>query len=184
MIWNLTFFLFSAVHGVPALQWSVKLANSAKGWANRLKQIAPENPGKLKIQSGRTRNWPHSDSGSSYRPRGTGENIAWDMSSDGSSAEETVLRWYGEVFFYDRKNPTVSKPNRPVGHLTQLLWRETTHVGCGVAVHDFTIQGRFKTKSTYAVAHYNPAGNVHYRNIQDTNKHFEEMVPNYNSSKH
>jgi len=53
--------------------------------------------------------------GTQYRSRGVGENIVWDLSSSGTSAKESVFRWYAEIFDYDKNNPTYSQPGKPVG---------------------------------------------------------------------
>lgn len=53
--------------------------------------------------------------GKGHRNSGDGENIAWDLSGDGSPAKESVMRWYSEIFYYNRKHPTHALPNKPVG---------------------------------------------------------------------
>ena len=68
--------------------------------------------------------------------------------------------------------------NEPVGHLTQLLWPETTHLGCATVYSAIkqppnTGKSRDKStgkwlihlvpeylKSTYTVCHYAPQGNI------------------------
>ena len=78
--------------------------------------------------------WPHSDSGSEFRQKGVGENIAWDFSEQGSPCSESVYRWYSEYFYFDQNNPMKSRRGtEPVGHLTQMLWKSTEAVGCAVA---------------------------------------------------
>ena len=44
-----------------------------------------------------------------YRKYDIGENIAWDFSANPSPANESVLRWYIEVFHYNRNNPASDK---------------------------------------------------------------------------
>ena len=51
------------------------------------------------------------------RPANTGENIAWNLGLATSPARESVLRWYLEIFDYNRANPTVGAGGRPVGKL-------------------------------------------------------------------
>ena len=63
-----------------------------------------------------TQSWPHSDQGSQYRPKGIGENIAWDFSPVGSPCSESVYRWYAEYFYFDETNPMKSRRGaEPVG---------------------------------------------------------------------
>nr|XP_039247595.1 uncharacterized protein LOC120325541 isoform X1 [Styela clava] len=168
---------FRAAHNVPALQWSSELARTAQRWADQLKQRAPERPDQARMGD-RTRNWPHSESDQrgTYRKAGDGENIAWDRSGDGSPAKESVLRWYSEIFYYNRNHPTHSPaPDKPVGHLTQLLWKDTTHLGCAMAT---TKIGRYNQLSTWSVAHYRKGGNMRYSNsMSATLRLYNEQVP-------
>ena len=57
-----------------------------------------------------------------------------------------------------------------------MIWKETTKLGCGVAVTEVR-RGSFVYKSTYTVAHYAPAGNVQYPNPIQTIKSYSENVP-------
>jgi len=65
--------------------------------------------------------------------------------------------WYNEVNEYSYNNPGFSKGT---GHFTQLVWKETTDIGCGIAMsHDDKV---------YAVCNYTPPGNF--------KSHYEENV--------
>ena len=44
-----------------------------------------------------------------------GENIAWDLSPEGSPLRQSVLKWYAEVFDFDEMNPMRSYNGKPVG---------------------------------------------------------------------
>uniref|UniRef100_A0A3P8WJH3 SCP domain-containing protein n=1 Tax=Cynoglossus semilaevis TaxID=244447 RepID=A0A3P8WJH3_CYNSE len=63
-------------------------------------------------------------------------------------AKEAVDSWYSEVKDYNWNNPGL-KSN--TGHFTQVVWKETTQLGVGVA----TVGTR-----SYVVAQYRPAGNM------------------------
>ena len=102
--------------GVPALKWSDRLASNAQGWANS-----------LAARGGKT--LQHS-SGS-----GEGENL-W-MGSAGYFSQQTMVDgWGGEKKYYKPGVfPNVSTTGNwsDVGHYTQIVWRNTTEVGCAVA---------------------------------------------------
>eukprot|EP00878_Enallax_costatus_P014840 GHUV01015533.1.p1 GENE.GHUV01015533.1~~GHUV01015533.1.p1 ORF type:complete len:155 (+),score=23.93 GHUV01015533.1:218-682(+) len=74
---------------------------------------------------------------------GVGENLAWGY-PDWKSA---VDGWYGEVSQYDFSN---GGWNNATGHFTQLVWKDTTRMGCGY--------NGSCGMSTY-VCQYAPAGN-------------------------
>ncbi|HEY9853133.1 MAG TPA: CAP domain-containing protein [Leptolyngbyaceae cyanobacterium] len=116
--------------GIASLQWSENLANSAQTWANHLASI------------------------NSMRHSSTryGENL-WSGTPNAYSQIEMVNAWGEQKKYFI--------PNRPVphtcqggwhrcGHYTQIIWKNTTQVGCGLA------RGR---QRDYLVCQYNPPGN-------------------------
>jgi hypothetical protein len=116
-----------AAVGVPPLVWSDSLAASAQTWAEHLLTI---------------HQWVHS---------GPGENIAsfswfWGPTSpNGGGTPYWVAEkpnWHGGVLTAENWYPT--------GHYTQMVWRNTQEVGCGVANNG---------ESSILVCHYNPPGN-------------------------
>lgn len=120
---------YRAEVGVPPLQWSENLAARAQQWANHLAA---------------TGKFEHSRAG---------ENLA-QGSADTFSVTQLVDMWGGEKqFFRNGIFPDVSSSWNweDVGHYTQVVWRNTTEVGCGLA------SGNGKD---VLVCHYNPAGNV------------------------
>ena len=119
---------YRAEVGVAPLRWSTSLAASAQQWANHLAA---------------TGQFKHSRSG---------ENLA--KASGGRSATYLVDMWGREKqYFVHGTFPNVSKSGswEKVGHYTQMVWRNTTEVGCGLA------KGH---GGDVLVCHYNPAGNV------------------------
>ncbi len=115
--------------GVSELQWSSDLANSAQQWANELAA---------------TNTFKHSD------VSGVGENI-WAGSSGGYSVTEMVDNWGSEKkFFTPGVYPDVTTGGE-VGHYTQIVWKNSTEVGCAVASSN---------GSDYFVCQYKPPGNV------------------------
>jgi pathogenesis-related protein 1 len=112
---------------VPALTWSPQLAAYAQEWANRL------------LKDGK---FEHRQN-SSY-----GENLAW-ASGQTLTPERVVNMWGEEVKDYDYATNRC-KPGKVCGHYTQVVWRNTKQVGCGVARGNGT---------EIWVCNYNPPGN-------------------------
>lgn len=114
--------------GVPGLKWSASLAAGAQEWANHL----VEQGGGLVHSSG------------DY-----GENL-FGGSGKVWGATDAVNSWGSEKQFYNGE-PIGDSNFMQVGHYTQMVWRSTTQVGCGVA----TANG-----STVWVCRYSPPGNM------------------------
>ena len=117
--------------GLPPLKWSDKLAQGALNWA--------------KVISGLNR-MQHSGSA------GVGENLAvWTGS--GASLGGLVDMWIRERAYYRPGTfPAVSSTGdwSAVAHYTQMVWRKTTEVGCGITDNGST---------DFLVCWYNPQGN-------------------------
>ena len=114
------------------LVWSDKLADSAQAWAQHL-----ANDVHAMQHSGTV---------------GIGENLAtWPAGH--ASLTRLVKLWGDEKsFFVDATFPDVSNTGdwKVVGHYTQLVWRKTTDVGCGLGTAD---------GQDFLVCQYNPMGN-------------------------
>ena len=126
--------------GTPALSWDASLASGAQAYAQQL------------AASGA---FQHSDRRA--RP-GIGENL-WMGTSGAFSPEQTVGNWASEKqWFRPGIFPNVSRTGNweQIGHYSQIIWRTTTRVGCGVA------QGRGRD---VLVCRYSPAGNVDGRPV-------------------
>ena len=125
-----------AAAGVPALEWSPELSNSAAQWAHYL---------------GKTGKFAHSPDEEGQPLQG--ENL-WAGSRGYYSPESMVGLWVGEkrdfklgIFPANSRTADIEK----VGHYTQLMWRRSTAVGCAVA------QSR---EEDLLVCRYSTAGNV------------------------
>ncbi|MEM7059768.1 MAG: CAP domain-containing protein [Pseudomonadota bacterium] len=94
-----------AQHCVPALAWSDRLAQTAQAWADRC--VFEHSNGNL------------------------GENLA-SGTAGAFSPESHVQSWYDEISSYDFATGQ-SRDGQAVGHFTQVIWAETTQVGCGWA---------------------------------------------------
>ena len=123
---------YRAQVGVPPLQWSDSLAASAQDWANNLATIGtlqePPDPG-------------------------AGVNLADGTAGDFSVTQLAGLWGNEKQNFVDGTFPDVSTTGNweDVGHYSQMVWRNTTEVGGGLA----TGQGL-----DFLVCYYNPPGNV------------------------
>lgn len=116
--------------GVPPLIWSAELASSSQQWADNLAAAG----GGLQHASG-----PF------------GENLSG--STGAQSGTQAVDNWGSEKAQFNYNNEPIDNQNyRNVGHYTQMVWRATTEVGCGVAQ---TASG-----GTVWVCRYSPAGNM------------------------
>jgi len=117
---------------VASLQWSSDIAASAQSWADELASRDA---------------FTHSSS--SY-----GENL-WKGTADSYSLTQMVESWGNEqqYFIADAAFPEVSTTGNwgDVGHYTQMIWEDTTEVGCAIATgHGWDV----------LVCQYNPPGNV------------------------
>ena len=125
--------------GVPALQWDAKLATGAQSWADHLSatgkfEHSPNVPG---------------------RPL-EGENI-WGGTPGAYGPEAMVDLWIAEkANFTPGTFPANSTTGNvsDVSHYTQLVWRQTGAVGCGVAT---------KGAEEILVCRYSRPGNIRGR---------------------
>ena len=115
-----------AQHCAPPLRWSAELARVAQAWADQLRAAG------CAFEHSQTR---------------YGENLAAGTSGALDPAS-TVDMWYREVDAYDFARGGFSMKT---GHFTQVVWRDTTQVGCGVT----TCNGM-----DLYVCNYDPPGNV------------------------
>ena len=124
--------------GSPPLKWSPALASTAQAWADHLKEA-----------NGCKMEHSHSD---------LGENLHWASPkwSDGRVAEQVVTpssvvdSWASERADYNPRTNSCARGAK-CGHYTQMVWRNTTQVGCGKAL--------CKDFSQVWVCNYAPAGN-------------------------
>jgi uncharacterized protein YkwD len=102
---------------VPQLVWSAKLEKDAQRWANHLASLG----GNQLVHS--------------QERGGAGENL-WLGTSGYFSHNQMVDSWGEEKKYFKSGNfPNVSSTGNwaDVGHYTQMVWRNTTEVGCAIA---------------------------------------------------
>ena len=130
-----------AKHHLPPLKWSNKLANYSQQWADNL------GAGSRCIMKHRSGMPPY------------GENLYWSSAivwSNGKrktnpvTIRDVVKAWTDEEKWYDY-NSNRCQPGQRCGHYTQVVWRNTSEVGCAVKVCN--------DKSQTWVCSYNPPGN-------------------------
>jgi hypothetical protein len=124
-----------AAAGVQPLYWDGTLAAAAERYAAEL---------------ARTGRWGHS--ARANRP-GQGENL-WMGTRGGFSVDQMVGSWADEGRAFHRgRFPEVSRTGNwaDVGHFTQMIWRGSVRIGCGV---------RSSARFDFLVCRYSPQGNV------------------------
>jgi uncharacterized protein YkwD len=120
-----------AAVGAPALKWSNALARDAQQWADHLSST-----GTLTHSTGNDQ----------------GENL-WMGTAHAYSYERMVESWASERRDFEPGvfRSGIGRNAKVVGHYTQMIWRDTTHVGGAMAT-----AGGFD----YLVCRYSPPGNV------------------------
>ena len=113
---------YRAKHCVPSLAWSAELAASAQQWATRC-------------------DFNHDDHSR------FGENLFWGTAG-AYSPKSAVTSWYDEIAEHDFARPHF---NEKTGHFTQVVWRSSKQIGCGMAL----CRG-----NQFWVCRYWPSGNV------------------------
>ena len=125
---------------IAPLVWSEKLAAHARQWANHLARSG----GQLR----------HS------KVLGEGENL-WKGTAESFSDTEKVEYWaHKKKYFKSGIFPHVSTSGNwtDVGHYTQMIWRNTTEVGCAKATSG---------KYDIFVCRYAPQGNIFTKKHDD-----------------
>ena len=128
--------------GVKALTWDRGIARYAQAWANRLATYY--------------RGLHHRPRSGAWRQR-YGENLASAGAGrpSGLYGAEGSRQWYGEKRHYRLGRVGTVRVGGVTGHYTQMVWRKSTKIGCGIARYR---SGRWY--NTVLVCNYSPAGNM------------------------
>jgi len=104
---------------IPGLKWDDGLARLAQAWSDRCNFAHGSPPEKATTTA---------PDGKPFGDRYTGQNLA--MGTGSLSIEQAIKMWDEEKSDY---NFCANKgtPGKMIGHYTQVVWAETTHVGCG-----------------------------------------------------
>jgi pathogenesis-related protein 1 len=118
--------------GLSSLKWSAKLQTDAQAWADQC-------------------------AFSHQVPAGEGQNL-FATSKPTATASEAVHDWMTEKadYTYGATGGTCV-PGKMCGHYTQVIWQDTTEVGCAVKTCE-TMKGGI-SPGTILVCNYSPAGN-------------------------
>lgn len=100
---------FRERHCAPPVTWSADVAAAAQRWADTLNAKG--------CLFGHDNDTPY------------GENLAFFRPVGRVDGPNVVAQWYGEVDIYNFDRPGFSMET---GHFTQLVWTDTTELGCGV----------------------------------------------------
>lgn len=128
------------VHNLTPLRWSADLAAQAQHWSEVLQKedcIMRHNLETL-----------------------DGENIFWQKQQGGdlqnliSTENDAVTWWAAEEADYTYTTNSCA-PNTVCGHYTQIIWANTTAIGCGVSSCVDTT-----ARTDIWVCRYSPAGNI------------------------
>lgn len=126
--------------GVAPLTWDPALAQIAQDWADRcVDQSAP-----IGLVD-------HNDGRSDTYPAYVGENIFG--ASGPATPEAAVNLWESEKQFYDY-NSNSCAANQACGHYTQIVWANSTKLGCGISSCAGLAYGNT------IVCDYAPGGNI------------------------
>lgn len=119
---------YRAKHHSPPLRLNKDLCKIAQSYADRL--LA-------------TKTFQHSTN--KYKGKDLGENL-FMVNGKPATGEMATADWYSEIKMYNFRKDY----QKGTGHFTQLVWKDTTDVGFGIA---------YKNDLYYVVANYFPAGN-------------------------
>lgn len=130
--------------GVPDLAWSNEVATTAQEWADLL--ASPEGGCRLEHRP---------NAGENARPFGENLYQAFAFPDPPQvTPQDVVDAWGNESQDYDAATHTCA-PGAVCGHYTQVVWRETQVVGCGMAT---CMSDGFQ--SIIWVCNYDPPGNI------------------------
>jgi len=124
--------------GVGPLQWSADLAAEAQAWAEHI------------AETGQFEHRPRQGANATRH----GENLAAGFGG-GYTVLAAAADWYDEKKLYPPGSPVTQGSYQQTGHYTQMVWKETTHLGAGTAVGK---SGQLRGW-IIVVCNYDPPGN-------------------------
>lgn len=127
--------------GTSALKWNCALADFAQKWANKDTFEHSAEKDRQNIIAGSL----------------AGENLSNDSETN-QIMQKMIQGWIDEKQFLnaDKKTCTAGKVCE---HYTQMVWKTSTEIGCGIFRRSNSLGADFKDKASYFVCIYNPGGN-------------------------
>nr|XP_002123836.1 ectin-like [Ciona intestinalis] len=123
---------YRCLHSSPRVVYDAALQRNAQRYANKLPTMDSIIPSQIGMD----------------RDFGVGENIAWRISPfEMFTVDRAIAGWYAEGLDYNFMTPQLSERT---AHFTQMIWKETHSIGCGIKTHK---------DETYIVVQYRGAGN-------------------------
>ncbi|GLC35009.1 hypothetical protein PLESTM_000269000 [Pleodorina starrii] len=119
--------------GAPNLTWDEGLAAAAQQWSSQC-------------------TWQHASGN-------FGQNLASGSYRKVTDPLYGINLWYIEICNYDFSNPGYSEAT---GHFTQMVWADTTSVGCGYTNCGAGGVAGLRRNTGILVCHYSPPGNQNY----------------------
>lgn len=127
--------------GIPNLTWDPEIASFAQSWADTM---------------AKNNRMSHSTN------KKYGENVYYSMSSRGaplSSGEKLLTSWFDEEWVDYDYTTNSCKPGKMCAHATQVVWKDTTLVGCGRGVNN-------NSNSEFVSCNYFKPGNMTFNNVK------------------
>jgi hypothetical protein len=146
---------YRAEHHAPPVTWDDSLASAAEAYASSCVRGHDQNRG-----------------------HNIGENIYTFGSSNEVSVEDPSIpgtatkKGYSEVKDWDFATSS-SNGGGVTGHFTQVVWKATTAIGCGIA----SCPGMMMANSIFVVCRYSPAGNFLCPSCDPPSTYADNVLP-------
>ena len=138
------------------LAWSAPLAALAQGWAETLAAdgcAMRHNPARGRVGENLLWAGPTTRRVERWTEPGGARTVEVTTHVQALDAQTVVQDWADEAPWYDPATGRCTAPaGESCGHYTQIVWAETTQVGCGMSV--------CADKGQVWVCNYRPPGNV------------------------
>ena len=144
---------------LPEVTWSCEVAQVAQAWADQSQGTQGHSSGEWRQQQF-TRL-----TGFQGRAANLGEDLGWMFdSSKNTNVADSVRQFINEREVYDHQNGNCTPTGdiKTCGHYTQVIWRESVLVGCGVTRNYPSSSG--SNYGHFLVCSYHNAGNANNDN--------------------
>lgn len=128
--------------GTAPLKWNCDLAKFSQSWAEKDTNEHSTQQQREQI----------------FKGSSAGENLAAD-SSPTAAVAALHQGWIDEKQFWDA-GKQICATDKVCGHYTQMVWKTSTDIGCGIVRNGNSLGAAFKGQVSYIVCTYNPGGNM------------------------